>query len=58
MAEVWESSGDFGAWNLRFLRPLNDWEMEQVQHFIGLTNFKHTFLQKKDRLMWKGDKNG
>ena len=22
VAEVWESSGDFGAWNVRFLRPL------------------------------------
>ena len=35
VAEVWESSGDSGAWNPRFLRPLNDWEMEQVQNFIG-----------------------
>ena len=28
-----------------------------MQNFIGLTNFKHIFLRKKDRLVWKGDKN-
>ena len=26
--------------------------------FIGLTNFKHIFLWKKDKLVRKGDKNG
>ena len=55
VAEVWEISGGSGAWNPRFFRSLNDWEIEQVQNFIGLTNNKRIFPQKKDQLVWKGD---
>ena len=40
VVDVWESSGEIGAWNLRFSRAFNDWEMEQVQIFIGLTGNK------------------
>ena len=55
--EVWDLSNFSGAWNPRFLRPFNDWEMEQVQNFVGLLNNKHTFPRKKDKLVWKGNKN-
>ena len=57
-AKVWESSGENGAWNPRFSRAFNDWELEQVQNFIGLTNNKLIILRKKDRIVWKENKNG
>ena len=32
--------------------------MEQVQNFVGLLNNKHPFLREKNKLVWKGNKNG
>ena len=55
--EVWDLSNFYGAWNLRFLRPFNDWEMKHVQNFVRLLNNWHTF-PRKDKLVWKGNKNG
>ena len=40
VVDVWESLGEIGAWNPRFSRAFNDWEIEQVQIFIGLTSNK------------------
>ena len=56
--EVWDLSNFSSAWNQRFLRPFNDWEVEQVQNFVGLLNNKHIFPRKKDKSVWKGNKNG
>ena len=53
VAEVWEISENYGAWNLRFIKPFNDWEMKQVQNFIGLINKNHIFPWKKDKLVFK-----
>ena len=58
VVEVWESLREDGAWNLRFSRAFNDWELEQVQNFIRLTNNKLIIQRKKDRIVWKGNKNG
>ena len=58
VAKVWENSGSYGAWNPRFLRPFNDWEMEVVQNFICSTNNNKIMPQKRDRILWKGDKTG
>ena len=58
VAKVWESSGEDGAWNMRFSRAFNEWELDQVQNFIMLTNNKLIILRKKDRIVWKGNKNG
>ena len=58
VADLWEFSGDMGAWNPRFLRPFNDWEMDSVQHFISLMVNKSLSPQKRDVLFWKGDIEG
>ena len=55
---MWESSGEDGAWNPRFSRAFYDWELEQVQNFIWLTNNKLVIPRKKERIVWKGNKNG
>ena len=31
VGEVWETTGDGGGWNLRFIRPFNDWKLEKTQ---------------------------
>ena len=56
--EVWENSRGNGAWNPRFIRPFNDWEMEAFQNFISITNNKKITPLKRVRLFWKGDKIG
>ena len=44
-----------GAWDLKFLRSFNDWELEAIQEFIEVTsNIKRSSLEK-DNLVWKGD---
>ena len=35
MGQVWETTGE-GGWNPRFVRPFNDWEMEENQRLISL----------------------
>ena len=54
-SEVWEFSGNSGTWNPRFIKCFNDWELEQVQIFIRITNNKRISL-RKDILVWKGQK--
>ena len=41
MEEVRDLSDFSGAWNPRFLRPFNEWEMEQVHNFVGLLNVEN-----------------
>ena len=44
-----------GAWDLKFLRSFNNWELEAIQEFIEVTsNIKISPLEK-DNLVWKGD---
>ena len=47
-----------GVWNLNFIRPLNDWDVNDSQHFLCLLNSKRVKHEEKDRLFWKGDKKG
>ena len=35
VADCWDSTGEEGGWNPCFLRPFNDWEMEEVERFIS-----------------------
>ena len=58
MAKVWESLVEDGAWNPRFSSAFNDWELDQVHNFTGLTNNKLIIPRKKDRVVWKGNNYG
>ena len=58
VADVWVTLRGEGAWNLSFVRSFNDWELDIVQHFICLINNMKVDLLGRDRLFWKGDKNG
>ena len=57
-ADFWDNSKGSGMWNPRFVRAFNDWELDAVRNFINPINNKKTNLLEKDRLLWKGDKNG
>ena len=55
VADLWVRQSGGGAWDPKFLRPFNDWELDAIQEFIGLTsNIKISSLEK-DKLIWKGD---
>ena len=57
-AVLWVEQGGFGAWDPKFERHFNDWEMEAVQAFIGLINDRYIRPQSKDTLIWKGNASG
>ena len=56
VAEVWDSSREEGGWSLIFSRPLNDWEVEEVERFLqALHGRKYRPLQE-DKLVLKTSK--
>ena len=52
------SQGCLSAWDPKFLRSFNDWEMDAIQAFIGLTRNNVITAMVKDKLIWKGDEYG
>ena len=58
VASVWDSSRGEGAWFPNFIRPLNDWEIDEVQNFLCLLNNRRVKQEEKDKFIWKGDKEG
>ena len=44
--------------NSPFDETLNDWELDIVQNFFWLINNRSVNRTEKDRLLWKGGKNG
>ena len=58
VADFWDNSRGEGAWNPNFVRPLNDWVVEDVQHFLSMLNSRRVKQEEKDILFWKGDKKG
>ena len=58
VADVCDNGRGEGAWNLIFIRPMNDWEVDDAQSFLGLLNSRFLKQGEKDKLFWKGDKKG
>ena len=50
--------GGEGAWIPSFVRPLNDWEIDEAQNFLCLLSSRLVKQEEKDKLFWKGDKEG
>ena len=56
VVDVWDSSREEGGWSPVFLRPFNDWEMDEVERFLHfLVNQKVRPFQE-DRLVLKESK--
>ena len=53
MADVWDSSREEGGWSPVFLRPLNDWEVAEVERFLHFLHNKKIRLFQEDRLLLK-----
>ena len=53
VADVWDSSREDGGWSPVFLRPFNDWEMEEVERFLHFLHNKKIRHVQEDRLLLK-----
>ena len=53
--DLWVNSGGSSAWNPKFERRFNVWELETIQAFLGLLNKSCINPQQKDKLIWKGN---
>ena len=58
VADVSDNTRGLGAWDLNFVRPLNDWEVDDARRFLCLLTSKRLKHEEKDSLLWKGDKKG
>ncbi|RVW65596.1 putative ribonuclease H protein [Vitis vinifera] len=58
VADCWDSMGEVGGWNSRFLRPFNDWEVEEVESFLLIIQGKRLNADLEDRMVWKETKDG
>ena len=47
VGEVLDTTRGEGGWNLRFIRPFNNWEMEEIQRLISLVSNKKNLLEGK-----------
>ena len=53
VADVWDSSREDGGWSPVFLRPFNDWELEEVERFLHFIHTKKIRTGQEDRLLLK-----
>ena len=56
VAEVWDSSREDGGWSPVFLRPFNDWEMDEVESFLLFLQNRKIRPFQEDRLILKETK--
>ncbi|RVW88462.1 putative ribonuclease H protein [Vitis vinifera] len=57
VADCWDSMGEEGGWTPCFLRPFNDWEVEEVERFLSTIQGKRLNADVEDRMVWKETKN-
>ncbi|RVW80825.1 putative ribonuclease H protein [Vitis vinifera] len=53
-----DSMGEVGGWNPRFLRPFNDWEVEEVERLLLIIQGKRLNADLEDRMVWNETKDG
>ena len=53
VVDVWDSSTEDGGWTPVFLRPFNDWELEEVERFLHFLHNKKIRPFQEDRLLLK-----
>ena len=58
VSELWNHFREEGGWGPTFLRPLNDWEMEEVGSFPSFIHRKKIRLGIEDNLLVKGSRLG
>ncbi|RVW49272.1 hypothetical protein CK203_073203 [Vitis vinifera] len=58
VADCGDSMGEVGGWNPRFLRPFNDWEVEEVERLLLIIQGKRLNADLEDRMVWNETKDG
>ena len=53
VAKVWDSTREDGGWSPVFLRPFNDWEMDEVERFLLFLQNRKIRSFQEDRLILK-----
>ena len=53
VVDVWNSSREDGGWSPVFLRPFNDWGVEEVERFLHFLHNKKIRPFQEDRLLLK-----
>ena len=56
--EFWDPSGEEGVWCLRFSKPFNDWEVEEVERLLLTIRGVRLIPLVEDRMLWKETSNG
>ncbi|KAL6329297.1 hypothetical protein AAG906_015506 [Vitis piasezkii] len=57
VADYWDPVGEVGGWTPLFLRPFNDWEVEEAERLLSSIHGKRLDADGKDRMLWRGTKN-
>ena len=52
---LWDRSRGEGVWKPIFVKPFNDWELEEVHNFMILVNKSRINQEASDIIVWKGD---
>ena len=58
VADSWDPVGEKGGWSPHFSRSFNDWELEEVQLFLHVTQQKRVISNEDDGLLMKDVKDG
>ena len=58
VGDSWSFKYGGGCWNPIFYRSLNEWEMEDVESFLGRIGERRVIEGVKDIVRWTGAKNG
>ena len=56
IADIWDRDRGVGCWSPTFLRPLNDWEIEEATRFLHTLHEFNYYPSGEDKLLLKNDK--
>ncbi|KAG5584992.1 hypothetical protein H5410_045426 [Solanum commersonii] len=49
---------DAQGWNLKFRRPLNDWEVNRMVEFLNIRSDTSNSRMREDKLLWAPNTQG